>query len=52
MLKFFLKRLVLKNKELIFNEAQQMQGFLYLLFKERNTDFKWTKEEKEQIKNI
>lgn len=51
MLKFFLKRLVLKNKELIFNEAQQMQGFLYLLFKERNTDLKWTKEEKDQIKN-
>ncbi len=51
MLKFFLKRLVLKNKELIFNEAQQMQGFLYVLFKERNTDLKWTREEKEQIKN-
>jgi hypothetical protein len=27
-----------------------MQGFLFLLFKERNTDTKWTREEKEQIK--
>ncbi len=50
MLKFILKRFILKNKDLIFNEAQQMQGFLFLLFKERNTDLKWTKEEKEQIK--
>jgi hypothetical protein len=50
MLKFFLKRLILKNKQLIFHEAQQMQGFLFLLFKERNTDSKWTREEKEQIK--
>ncbi len=50
MLKFFLKRLILKNKTLIFHEAQQMQGFLFLLFKERNTNSKWTREEKEQIK--
>ena len=50
MLKFFLKKLILKNKTLIFHEAQQMQGFLFLLFKERNTDTKWTREEKEQIR--
>jgi hypothetical protein len=51
MIRFFLKRFILKNKELIFREAQQFQGFLHLLFKQRNTDLKWTKEEKEQIKN-
>ncbi len=50
MIKFILKRFILKNKDLIFNEAQQMQGFLFLLFKERNTDLKWTEEEKEQLK--
>ena len=50
MFRFLLERFVLRNKELIFREAQQMQGFLYLLFKQRNTDQKWTKEEKEQIK--
>jgi hypothetical protein len=50
MLKYFLERLIIKNKELIFHEAQQMQGFLLLLFKERNTDTKWTREEREQIK--
>ena len=51
MLKFLLKTLILKNKDLIFREAQQMQGFLVLLFKQRNTDLKWTQEEKEQMKN-
>ncbi|MBM4333421.1 MAG: hypothetical protein FJ117_19745 [Deltaproteobacteria bacterium] len=28
-----------------------MQGFLQLLFKQRNTELKWQKEEKEQLKN-
>jgi len=51
MIRLFLKKLLLKNKELIFNEAQQMQGFLQLLFKQRNTELKWQKEEKEQLKN-
>ena len=51
MIRFFLKRLILKNRDLIFSEAQQFQGFLHLFFKPRNTDAAWTKEEKEQIKN-
>jgi hypothetical protein len=51
MIRFFLKRLIAKNKELIFSEAQHFQGFLHLLFKPRNTDLPWTKEEKEQIKS-
>jgi len=51
MIRFFLKRLILKNKELILTEAQQFQGFLHLLFKQRNTDLKWTKEERQQVKN-
>jgi len=51
MIRFFLKRLILKNRDLIFREAQQFQGFLQLFFKPRNTDAEWTKEEKEQVKN-
>jgi hypothetical protein len=51
MIRLFLKSLILKNKDLIFSEAQQFQGFLHLFFKQRNTDLKWTKEEKQQIKN-
>ena len=50
MFRSLLKRFVLRNKELIFREGQQMQGFLQLLFKQRNTDQKWTKEEKKQLK--
>jgi len=50
MIHFFLKRLILKNKDLIFSEAQRFQGFLHLFFKPRNTDAEWTKEEKEQVK--
>jgi hypothetical protein len=49
-LRFLLKRFILKHKELIFSEAQQMQGFLQLLFKQRNTDQKWTREEKKELK--
>jgi hypothetical protein len=51
MIRFFLRRLILKNKELIFREALQFQGFLHLFFKQRNTNLKWTKEERQQIKN-
>jgi len=51
MIRFFLKRLILKNKDLIFSEAQQFHGFLQLFFKQRNTDLKWTEAEKQQIKN-
>lgn len=51
MIRFFLKSLILKNRDLIFSEAQRFQGFLQLFFKQRNTDLKWAKEEKQQIKN-
>ena len=51
MIRLFLKRLIIKNKQLIFSEAQKFQGFLQLLFKQRNTDLKWTKEEKAQIRS-
>lgn len=46
----FLKRLLIKHKALFFQEAQRISGFLYLLMKQRNTDEKWTLEEKKEIK--
>lgn|GEM_PF-490028 len=46
----FLKRMLIKHKALFFQEAQRMSGFLYLLMKQRNTDEKWTPEEKKEIK--
>jgi len=46
----FLKSLLIKHKALFFQEAQRISGFLYLLMKQRNTDEKWTPEEKQEIK--
>jgi len=46
----FLKSLLIKHKALFFQEAQRISGFLYLLMKQRNTDEKWTPEEKKEIK--
>jgi hypothetical protein len=51
MIRYFLKRQLLKNKDLFFQEAQKMSGFLALLMKERNTGGKWTEEEKKEIKS-
>jgi len=51
MIRFFLKRLLAKHRNLFFQEAQRMTGFLALLMKQRNSDEKWTPEEKRQIKS-
>lgn len=50
MIRFFLKKLIAKNKEFILKEATYIEGFMHLLMKQRNTGIKWTKEEKEQLK--
>jgi len=46
----FLKSLLIKHKALFFQEAQRISGFLHLLMKQRNTDEKWTPEERKKIK--
>ena len=50
MIRYFFKKLFLKHKRLFFEEAQQISGFLALLMKQRNTDEKWTQEEKTLLK--
>ncbi len=50
MIRYFFKRLFHKHKRLFFEEAQQISGFLALLMKQRNTNEKWTEEEKTLIK--
>jgi hypothetical protein len=50
MIRYFFKKLFLKHKRLFFEEAQQISGFLSLLMKQRNTDGKWTQEEKALLK--
>ncbi len=56
MIKSFLKRQILKNRTLILGEAKQMQDFMQLLMKCRNTEVKLTGEElhliKSQVKHL
>ena len=50
MIKKYLKRLILINKEAILMEVLAIRGLIQLLMKTRNTDEKWTREEKKEIK--
>jgi hypothetical protein len=50
MIKKYLKRLIIVNKETILMEVLAIKGLMQLLMKTRNTDGKWTKEEKKEIK--
>ena len=50
MIKKYLKRLIIINKEVILMEVLSIRGLMQLLMKTRNTDEKWTREEKIEIK--
>ena len=50
MIKKYLKRLIVVNKEAILMEVFSIKGFMQLLMKTRNTEEKWTREEKIEIK--
>jgi hypothetical protein len=50
MLRFFLKRLIAKNRELILREAVLISGFMHLFMKPVNTGMSWTKEEKRELR--
>jgi hypothetical protein len=50
MIKKYLKRLIIVNKEAILMEVLAIRGLMQLLMKTRNTDEKWTREEKKEIK--
>jgi len=56
MIKNYLKRLIVINKEAILMEVLSISGLMQLLMKPRNTDEKWTKEERiemrRHLKNI
>ena len=51
MIKKYLKRLILSNKEAILLQVLSIRGLMHLLMKIRNTDEEWTREEKKEIKN-
>jgi hypothetical protein len=50
MIKRYFKRLIILNKEAILMEVLSIRGLMQLLMKTRNTDKKWTKEERREIK--
>jgi hypothetical protein len=50
MIKKYLKRLIILNKEAILMEVLSIRGLMQLLMKTRNTDKQWTREEKKEIK--
>ena len=49
MIRKYVKRLILIHKEAILMEVLAVQGPVQLLMKTRNTDQKWTREEKREI---
>jgi len=50
MIRFFMKRLVAKNRELILKEACLISGFMSLFMKPVNSGVSWTREEKRELK--
>jgi hypothetical protein len=50
MIKKYLKRLIIVNKEAILMEVLSVKGLMQLLMKNRNTDEKWTREERREIR--
>ncbi len=43
-------RMIANNKALLLHEAEKVTGFMRLLMKPRNTQVKWTKEERRLLK--
>ena len=50
MIKKYLKNLIIVNKEAILMEVLAIKGLMQLLMKTRNTDEKWTRDERTEIK--
>jgi len=50
MIKKYLKRLILVNRDAILMEVLSIKGLMRLLMKTRNTDETWTRDEKKEIK--
>lgn len=51
MLKKLIRKALFSSKEILFYESRQMQGFLHLIMKPRNTGERWSVEEKREIKD-
>ena len=51
MIKSYIKRLLLQNRQFILAEVLAVKGLMQLLMKNRNTGEKWTRDEKKEIKH-
>jgi hypothetical protein len=51
MLRNLIKKALFNSKEILFYESRQMQGFIQLLMKPRNTGERWSDEEKKELRN-
>jgi len=51
MIKRLITSQINKNRDLISNEAKEIEGFTKLLMKQRNTGIKWTQEDKSRLKH-
>ena len=49
MVRKYIKRLIIINKEAILMEVLSIKGLMQVLMKIRNTDEKWSREEKDEI---
>lgn len=49
-IQYQLSRMVTNNKALLLHEADKITGFMRLLMKPRNTQAKWTKEERRLLR--
>ena len=50
MVKKYIKKLIMVNKQAVLMEVLSIQGLMQLLMKIRNADEKWTREEKKEIR--
>lgn len=50
MVKNFIKKLIVSNRDFILHEMLEVKGLMGMIMKHRNTGGKWTSEEKKEIK--
>jgi len=51
MIRLFVRRQIVKNRALIFQESRHMSDLMRLLMKRRNTGVEWTEEEINRLKS-
>jgi hypothetical protein len=50
MIKLFFKGFIARHRDLLYQESRNVQNFMHLLMKQKNTGTRWTDDESKQIK--